>query len=75
MAGINFGGTKEPTSISRIPAAAMAPIQAFFAPVGMRWCAFCSPSRGPTSQMCTWDMGRILCLHRQSSMTNRSGVL
>jgi hypothetical protein len=36
MAGISFGGTKEPTSISRSPAAARALIQAYFASVGIR---------------------------------------
>jgi len=53
IAGISFGGTNEPTSISRKPAAASAAIHAFFASVGMRFFAFCRPSRGPTSQMWT----------------------
>ena len=57
MAGISFGGTNEPTSISRRPAAASAAIQAFFASVGIKCFAFCSPSRGPTSQMWTCGMG------------------
>src|SRR5207249_5805786 len=56
IAGISFGGTKEPTSISRRPAAASARIQAFFASVGIRCLAFCSPSRGPTSQTWIWGM-------------------
>src|SRR5262245_17530332 len=59
MAGISLGGTNEPTSISFSPAAASAEIQAFFASVGIRWCAFCRPSRGPTSQMWT-SMAAIL---------------
>ena len=36
IAGMSFGGTNEPTSISRRPAAASAAIQAFFASVGIR---------------------------------------
>ena len=36
MAGISFGGTNEPTSISLRPAAASALIHAFLAAVGIR---------------------------------------
>src|SRR6185436_17348930 len=61
IAGISLGGTKEPTSISFTPAAASAAIQAFFAAVGIRCLAFCSPSRGPTSQIRTWGIAGILC--------------
>src|SRR5579872_1793502 len=56
--GISFGGTKEQTSISGMPAAASASSQASFSAVGMNWLTFCSPSRMPTSQ--TWTSMRSL---------------
>jgi hypothetical protein len=40
IAGISFGGTNDPTSISSTPAAASALIQRFFASVGIRCLAF-----------------------------------
>src|SRR5437763_3119461 len=60
IAGMSFGGTKEPTSISLRPALASARIHAFFAAVGIRCLAFCNPSRGPTSQI--WTLGMRLIL-------------
>jgi len=51
--GISFGGTKEQTSISGMPAAASASSQASFSAVGMKALTFCNPSRMPTSQTCT----------------------
>src|SRR5438067_7733243 len=57
---MSFGGTNEPTSISRNPASASARIHCFFAAVGIRCLAFCSPSRGPTSQIWTLGMRAIL---------------
>ena len=51
--GISLGGTKLPTSISGIPAAAIALIQPILISVGMRVLAICSPSRGPTSHTVT----------------------
>ena len=47
--GSTLAGTNEPTSISGIPAAASADIQAFLAAVGMMGVILCRPSRGPTS--------------------------
>src|SRR5918992_1406824 len=73
IAGMSFGGTKEPTSISRSPAAASARIQAFFASVGMRCFAFCRPSRGPTSQM--WTSGMDFELHDLLRPLGRAGVV
>src|SRR5438045_4265030 len=57
---MSFGGTNEPTSISRNPASASARIHCFLAAVGIRCLAFCSPSRGPTSQIWTLGMRGIL---------------
>src|SRR5205085_3395397 len=57
---MSFGGTNEPTSISRNPASASARIHCFFAAVGIRCLAFCSPSRGPTSQIWMLGMRAIL---------------
>src|SRR5579885_2870975 len=57
--GISFGGTKEQTSISGMPAAASASSQASFSAVGMNTLTFCKPSRMPTSQ--TWtSMGSLM---------------
>src|SRR5690242_21089562 len=56
IAGISFGGTNEPTSISVRPARASARIQAFFASVGIRCLAFCRPSRGPRSEEHTSEL-------------------
>ena len=53
ICGIRRCGTKLPTSISGTPAAAMASIQRTLMSVGMRPCAICRPSRGPTSQTVT----------------------
>src|SRR5450631_1177396 len=51
--GMILGGTKEPASISRTPAATIASISAHFASVGTKMSRFCRPSRGPTSQIWT----------------------
>ena len=51
--GKSFGGTKELTSISRTPAAYSASSQASFVSVGMISAIDCSPSRMPTSRICT----------------------
>ncbi len=49
MDGRTWAGTKEPTSISRTPAAASASIQAFLCFSDMSEATLCRPSRGPTS--------------------------
>jgi hypothetical protein len=61
--GSSFAGTKEPTSISRTPAAASALIQAFLAAVGITVAMLCSPSRGPTSltRMSMSEAGACAC--------------
>src|SRR5437762_2790121 len=53
--GTTLGGTKEPASISRAPAATIASISAHFASVGTKISRFWRPSRGPTSQI--WTSG------------------
>src|SRR3954471_21650587 len=71
IAGMSLGGTNEPTSISFSPAAARAAIQAFLAAVGIRWWAFCSPSRGPTSQI--WTCCMEVILGRQATLEAAHG--
>jgi len=56
ICGSSLGGTKEPTSISRRPAATSASIQRSLWAVGMVALTDCSPSRGPTSLMRTWGV-------------------
>src|SRR5476649_2446342 len=48
--GRSFGGTKEHTSISGMPAAASSVHHAFLVSVGMNSWTLCSPSRMPTSR-------------------------
>jgi hypothetical protein len=49
--GAAFGGTNEQTSMSRIPAATSALIQASFRSVGTTVLMFWMPSRSPTSRI------------------------
>ncbi len=51
--GSSFGGTKEQTSISGMPAPASAVTQAFLSDVGMISGMLCNPSRMPTSRTVT----------------------
>ena len=53
ICGKSFGGTNEPTSISRTPAACSAAIHRHLSAVGITTSRFCSPSRGPTSTIST----------------------
>ena len=53
ICGMVAGGTKLATSISGIPASAMAAIQRSFTPVGIGDRIICRPSRGPTSRTVT----------------------
>ncbi len=54
--GSSLGGTKEATSISRMPLAYRASIQESLAGVGMVALTDCRPSRGPTSLIKTWGL-------------------
>src|SRR5699024_11945505 len=52
-AGIHFGCTKDEYSISRNPDFDNILIQFTLSAVGTHFFSFCSPSRGPTSLICT----------------------
>src|SRR5699024_12759988 len=52
-AGIHFGCTKDEYSISRNPDSDNILIQFTLSAVGTHFFSFCSPSRGPTSLICT----------------------
>jgi hypothetical protein len=62
ICGSSRAGTKEPTSISRSPAANRASIQAHLCAVGMVALTLCRPSRGPTSLI----IARLASVHAAS---------
>src|SRR3954469_16619650 len=62
--GTHFGLTKLVASIVRSPVAERRSISAILSAVEIAVFSFCSPSRGPTSTMRTWDGIAMSCLQR-----------